>query len=132
MYAQTSEFLDPQGANLSQEVYELLVAKNGTTQDVLTELQKKAELDNDAIAATRLYATQGNKISKELTADYPVASITDYAPTVAQRTPKEDLVSREDEKPVYVFHFEKEVSKTHGMPFKFHLQSVRPRLWWFP
>ena len=95
-------------------------------QDVLAELQRKAELDEEVIAATRLYATQGNKISKELTADYPVSSITDYTPTVAQRTPKEDLEPQEDERPVYVFHFEKEVSKTHGMPFKFHLQPVRP------
>ena len=116
---------------IRKEFYELLVAKNGTIQDVLAELKRKGELDDATIAETRLYAMQNNKISKELGADYPVASIMDNAPLMAQYVPEQELVHAQDDQSVCVFHFDKEASKTHGVPFKFYVKTVseeRPSL----
>ena len=118
------------GENLSKdELHELLVPKNGNIQDILIELKRKAELEDETIASTRLYLTQGNKISKELGNEYPVSSIIDYCPMVAQQIPKEELGKPSgDDRAVYAFHFEKEVSKTHGIPFKFYLKPVSKAL----
>ena len=107
-----------------QELYELLVARNGTMQDLLSELKKKADLDDEALANVHLYTVQNNKISNEIDVDFPVASLNDYSALLAQRVSKDELETAEGEHLVYVFHYDKDVSKSHGIPFKFLLKSV--------
>ena len=124
--------------NGAQETYELLVPKNGTIQDLLAELKRKAELTDDVLAETCVYLTQNNKITKELGREYPVASVLEYCPLVVAHTPSTSdeapAAAAEDVKAIGVFHFEKEVSKTHGVPFVFHvapsetLQDIKPRI----
>ena len=108
----------------SQEIFELLVARNGTAGDLLSELKKKANLDDEALADVRIYCVLSNKIQKELSADVSVTSILDHHHLVAQKLPKEDAEPSEGSRPIYAFHFDKEPSRTHGVPFIFHLKEV--------
>ena len=110
--------------DVRKETFELLVPKQGTMQDALGELKKKADLDDEAIADTQLYSTQGNKISRELAIDYPVTSLIDHCMTLAQQLPKDMLEASAGDRPAFVFHFDKEVSRTHGIPFKIFLKAV--------
>lgn len=107
-----------------QEAFELLVSRSGNVGDVLLELKRKANLDDSTLSDVRLYCVLSNKIQKEIGNDYPVTSIMDHHSLVAQKLPKEDLEAAEGNRPIYAFHFDKEPSRAHGVPFVFHLNPV--------
>jgi ubiquitin carboxyl-terminal hydrolase 7 len=44
---------------------------------------------------------------------------------VSQEIPQEELEADEHDKTISVFHFHKEVSRTHGVPFRFVVKPVR-------
>ena len=100
------------------------MAKNGTVGDLLLELKKKASFDDATLSEVRIYCILSGKIQKELGSDYPVSSILDHHHLVAQKLPKEDLEPEEGNRPIYAFHFDKEPSRPHGIPFIFHLKPV--------
>ena len=107
-----------------QEQHELLVAKNGVIGDLLTELKRKANIDEESIKEARLYFVQNGKIQKELPLDYPVSSILEYYVLFAERIPEDERNAREGDRAIYAFHFDKEPNKVHGVPFKFYLKPV--------
>ena len=107
-----------------QDTYDLLVAKNGTIYDLLVELKKKANLE-EIIDHIRVTATNNGKIQKELDHNYPVTSVLDYYALYAERKPEEELNAKDGERLMAAFHFDKEISKTHGVPFKFLVKPVR-------
>ena len=91
---------------------------------MLSELKKKANLDDATITDVRVYCIFGSKIQKELGSDYPVTSILDHQNLVAQKIPKEDLEPAEGNLSIHAFHFDKEPNRGHGIPFIFHLKPV--------
>ncbi len=107
-------------------MYDLLVPKTSTIADLIAELKRKANLDDETAAGVKIYSCQSNKITKELPPDYPTQTVPEYAAILAERTPKEDLEPAEGERSILAFHFDKEPAKTHGIPFKFHLKPVSP------
>ena len=93
--------------------------------DLVAALIKKAQLDDEAKAGPiRAYEINSNKIHKELARENHVVSITDYVQLIAERIPDEDLVAEPSEF-IQAFHFQGEPSKSHGIPFKFHIKPVR-------
>ena len=107
-----------------QETFDVLIAKNGVVGDILPQLQKKAKLDEETIQNTRMYVAHGCKIYKEIMDDYAVASIQDSWTLFAERIPDEERNSGEDDKAIYAFHFDKEPSRPHSVPFKFIVKPV--------
>ena len=91
---------------------------------MLLELKRKANFDDATLPDVRVYCILSGKIQKELGNDYPVSSILDHHNLVAQKLPKEDLEIEEGNRPIYAFHFDKEPSRPHGIPFIFHLKPV--------
>jgi ubiquitin carboxyl-terminal hydrolase 7 len=51
-------------------------------------------------------------------------NLSDYTQLYAERVPEEELAA-EDPYFIQVFHFQNEVNRTHGVPFKFLLIEVR-------
>jgi len=43
----------------------------------------------------------------------------------SQEIPREELEADDADKVISVFHFSKELSRTHGVPFKFVVKRVR-------
>lgn len=72
----------------------------------------------------RLYEAHNSKIHKELSEDYPVASITDFVTLFAESIPEEERATGEGDNFIYAFHFDKEPNKPHGVPFKFVVKPV--------
>ena len=107
-----------------QETHELLVAKNGVIGDLLTELKKKANIDEKTIKEARIYFVQNGKIQKELPLDYPVTSILEYYNLIAERIPEDERNAQEGDRAIYAFHFDKEPNKVHGVPFEFYIKPV--------
>jgi ubiquitin carboxyl-terminal hydrolase 7 len=112
-------------ANFFKDTYDILVPKNGTVEDLTNALIKKAQLDDEAKAGPiQIYEIHANKIHKELPHDYPVLTISEYTTIVAERIPEENLSEDENGFLIQVFHFQNEIGKSHGIPFKFRLLRV--------
>jgi len=106
-----------------EDLFEVLVPKNGNVDDLITALVKKAQLDDEGTAgAIRIYEVHGSKVHKELPREHTVAGITDFVQLVAERVPQEDIEGAATEY-IYAFHFQNEPSKAHGIPFRFHIKE---------
>lgn len=104
-----------------EDQFDLLVPKNGTTDDLIEALVKKAEIpDENEGGRIRVYETSQHKFYRELNRDYPVISLSDYTGLVAERIPEDELTA-DDAHFIFVFHFQNEPSRVHGIPFKFLL-----------
>ena len=91
--------------------------------DLKAAFIKKADLEDETTAGLiRFYEINQNKIHRELPPDHLVATITDYVHVAAERIPKEELEG--DQSIILAFHFEKEPSKSHGIPFIFKIIPV--------
>ena len=85
---------------------------------------KKAQIkDEEEGGQIRVYEIHHHKFFRELTPTYPVISLNEYADVIAERIPEDELEA-EDRHFIKVQHFDKEQSRTHGMPFKFLLHPV--------
>ena len=66
---------------------------------------------------------RGNRVYKELLPDESVAILSEFTALYAEKLPEEERdADRRDF--VNCFHFEKEPSKPHGIPFRFLVKSV--------
>ncbi|KAL3445864.1 hypothetical protein BJX65DRAFT_280503 [Aspergillus insuetus] len=109
----------PEGISKEQTV-EVLVPREGTISDVLAGLQKKAGIDDDSIRNVRVYEAHNHRISRDLQPDSKItSSYHDYVTTYAEKVPEEELNLESGDRMVNAFNFEKEASRTHGVPFKF-------------
>lgn len=108
----------------SQEAFDLLVAKNGTVKDLVPILQKKANLRDEDTQIIRFFEAHNNKFYKELPEDFAVLSITDFVTLFAELVPEEERNADQGYQSIYGFHFDKEPSKPHGVPFKFIIKPV--------
>ena len=98
--------------------------KSGVISDLVHELRKKANIDDDPARPIRVNAVNNGRIYKELGPDYPVTSIVDYYTLYAERVPEEELQRSENDKLMSCYHCDKDVSKYHGIPFKFVVKPV--------
>jgi ubiquitin carboxyl-terminal hydrolase 7 len=106
--------------NVVQETFDILVPKNGTVEDLIAALIKKAQLDDEEKAGPiRVYETYSSKIHKNLTRESQVMGITDSVQVIAERIPEEDLEPGSEL--IQAFHFQSEPSKSHGIPFRFKI-----------
>ncbi|KAG9246426.1 ubiquitin carboxyl-terminal hydrolase-like protein [Calycina marina] len=104
-----------------EELFEVLVPRNGTVADLVTNLIKKSGIeDEDTAGPIRIYETLRYKIHRELSREATVATMTEYLTLCAERIPKEELDLPHDEL-IRAFHFEKDPDKTHGVPFHFKI-----------
>jgi ubiquitin carboxyl-terminal hydrolase 7 len=87
-------------------------------------LIKKAQIPDETEGGRiRIYEASNNKFFRELARDYPVISMNDYTAVYAERVPEEEI-NAEESFFIYVFHFQNEPSRVHGVPFKFLLIDV--------
>lgn len=113
----------PEGI-VKEEPYDILVPKNGTVEDIIHGLQKKAELSDDIVDKIRVFEAHGAKLHRLCAPTYPVSNLNDYTQLYMEPTPPEDFQPQEDEGLIAAFHFDKDVSKAHGVPFIFLLKQV--------
>jgi ubiquitin carboxyl-terminal hydrolase 7 len=102
-----------------QEEYTLMLPKNAQVSDLLETLQKKANISDETMQKVRAYEVHMHKYHKNLPLDYSIMSLYDYMQIVVAPLPED-----ESPKKISVFHYDKEPSKSHGMPFPFSLKEV--------
>ncbi|RAL09179.1 ubiquitin-specific protease UBP15 [Aspergillus homomorphus CBS 101889] len=106
----------PEGIT-KEQVVEVLVPRDGTIADVIAGVQKKANLEDDG--DIRVYETHGGKIYREFQPDSKIAGINEFVTLYAEKYPEEELNMQEGERTLNAFNFDREVSRPHGVPFKF-------------
>lgn len=97
----------------------MMVPKNAQVADLLVALQKKANISDEVMPKIRAYEAHVNKFHKILPPDHSVMSLYDYTSIFVAPFPED-----ESSKKISVFHFDKEPSKAHGVPFQFALKEV--------
>ncbi|KAL3706299.1 ubiquitin-specific protease ubp15 [Talaromyces marneffei ATCC 18224] len=102
-----------------ETTYELLVPRTGTVSDVLAALQKKADFDDESMQSIRIYEAQNGKLHKELRHDLTITGLNEYVSLYAEKIPEEELNMQGDEHLITAFNFDREPTKSHGIPFKF-------------
>lgn len=84
---------------------------------------KKAQISNEAEGGSiRVYETSSNRFYREPPREHPVMNLNEYAQIYAERVPSEEKV--EEGHYIQVFHFQNDVSRVHGVPFKFLVIDV--------
>lgn len=112
-----------------EETYEVLVPKNGTIADIVAALRRKTPagyITDEMANRVRVYETHACKIFKECALTYPVANLNEFIQLYAEPTPEGELPTEIDEENEYLvpaLHFDKETSKTHGVPFLFLMKK---------
>lgn len=101
------------------------VAKTGTIKELIDALIQKAQISGEEEGGKiRVYETSSNRFYREPSREHPVANLNDFTQIYAERVPQEELTAPEDSRFVQVFHFQTDVSRVHGVPFKFLLVEV--------
>lgn len=109
----------PEGLT-KEEDYQLMLPRAGRVSDLLEALQAKANISADVMKRVRIFEAHNHKWYKDLDPDVTILSIGEYFDVYACAFPEE-----ESERSITVFHFDKEISRVHNIPFRFSLKEVR-------
>lgn len=89
---------------------------------MISALSKKLSLDPAITPLLRIYEAHAGKVYKELPDDLVIMGINEYVTLYAEKVPEDELNASEDDRAIFCFHFDKEPTKPHGVPFKFVLK----------
>ncbi|KAL5464951.1 hypothetical protein PMIN06_000904 [Paraphaeosphaeria minitans] len=110
----------PEGLT-KEEQHQLMIPRNASISDVLEALQKKANISDEIMEKVHVFEAHNNKFYKSLAADFQVMGIGEYLQLYAAAFPDD-----ESSKKITAFHYDKDVSKVHGIPFQFSLKEGEP------
>ncbi|EYE98524.1 ubiquitin-specific protease UBP15 [Aspergillus ruber CBS 135680] len=108
----------PEGIT-KEQVVEVLVPRDGTLLDLQVGLQKKLNLEEDAIKYLRVFEAHSGKVHREHPQDSKISGVNDFVPLYAEKIPDEELNLEQGERMVSAFNFDREPNRPHGVPFKF-------------
>jgi len=109
----------------SEVTYDILVPKQSTFAEVREQLQKRAQLPDEIMDQIRFYEVHSGKVYKVLPLTHSVISLNEFLTIYAERVPEEEQQMETDkgDRALWCFHFEKEPSKHHSIPFIFALKD---------
>ena len=108
-----------------EEPIDLLIHKQSQFTEVLTNLQKRLSLPDEILDQVRFYEAHSNKIYKLLPPSHSVIALNEFMTVYGERIPEEEaeLDKEKGDRLIYCFHFEKDPSKSHGVPFVFMMKD---------
>lgn len=95
-----------------------MIPKNAQISDLLEALQKKANISSETMQTVQVYEAHMHKFHKSLPLDYQIVSLYDYTQLYVAAFSDEETPKR-----IMVFHYDKEPSKAHGIPFLLYLKE---------
>ncbi|KAL8822613.1 MAG: hypothetical protein Q9191_006654, partial [Dirinaria sp. TL-2023a] len=110
-----------------EDTYDILVPKNGTIADLLRGLQRKGNMSDALIEHVRIFEVQGCRIQREFVPEDSVALLMETITLYAEVCPEEETEAGDQDRAIYAFHFDKEVMRPHGIPFKFVLKPAHTK-----
>ncbi|KAK7043601.1 ubiquitin-specific protease ubp15 [Paramarasmius palmivorus] len=106
--------------NKEEGSYPFLLPKTSSVHDLAENLAKKVTLAPGGTGRIRIFEiSRDGKTQKEFTGSEMIGNIPDPVELYAEEIPREELEADDADKVIGVFHFSKDLSRTHGVPFKF-------------
>jgi ubiquitin carboxyl-terminal hydrolase 7 len=106
--------------NKEEASHSFLLPKTSMVHDLADHLAKLVTLTPGGTAKIRVFeVSKDGKTQKEFTGSEMIGNIPDPVELFAEEIPREELEADDADKVISVFHFSKELSRTHGVPFKF-------------
>jgi ubiquitin carboxyl-terminal hydrolase 7 len=105
--------------NKEEGAHQFLLPKTSMVHDLTDHLSKRVTLTPGGTGKIRIFEIKDGKTQKEFTGSEMIGNIPDPADLYAEEIPVEELEADDADKVIGVFHFYKELSRTHGVPFKF-------------
>ena len=130
--------------NKEEAAFPFLLPKTSMVHDLAGHIAKQVTLSPTGSGKIRVFeVSKDGKTQKEFTGSEMIGNIPDPVELFAEvcasalisyeisndpffkEIPAEELEADDNDKIISVFHFSKEVQRTHGVPFKFVVKSVR-------
>ncbi|TFK42655.1 hypothetical protein BDQ12DRAFT_676579 [Crucibulum laeve] len=106
--------------NKEEASHPFLLPKTSMVHDLADHLAKLVTLSPGGTGKIRVFEiSKDGKTQKEFTGSEMIGNIPDPVELYAEEIPREELEADDADKVIGVFHFSKELSRTHGIPFKF-------------
>ncbi|KAF9363780.1 hypothetical protein BGX34_003328 [Mortierella sp. NVP85] len=107
------------GPTLKDEsTHEFLMLRTGTMGAVVDALLQKIKRPLDSIQGLRIFAVMNGKYLREYKPSDPISTAHDMLSMYVEEIPKEELELGGDEILLPCFHFQSDVNRTHGIPFR--------------
>ncbi|KAG2020400.1 ubiquitin carboxyl-terminal hydrolase 5 [Coprinopsis cinerea AmutBmut pab1-1] len=106
--------------NKEEASYPFLLPKTSMVHDLADHLAKQVTLSPGGTGKIRVFEiSKDGKMQKEFTGSEMIGNIPDPVELYAEEVTREELEADDTDKVIGVFHFSKELTRTHGVPFKF-------------
>ncbi|GAA6000863.1 ubiquitin-specific protease UBP15 [Rhodotorula paludigena] len=114
--------------NKEEGVHQFLLPKNTTMHDVANDWLRKAVKLNPEYGSgsIRLFEIHQGRAQKVFTGTEAVRDVSESSELYAEEISNDELNAEDDERVVQVFHFNKEPTRAHGIPFRFVLRPGEP------
>ncbi|THH20676.1 hypothetical protein EW146_g701 [Bondarzewia mesenterica] len=112
--------------NKEETTHSFLLPKTSMVHDLADHLSKQVNMATGSAGSGKIRVfevSKDGKTQKEFTGSEMIGNIPDPVELYAEEIPWEELEAEESDKVISVFHFSKDVSRTHGVPFKFVVKS---------
>ncbi|KAL1303014.1 hypothetical protein AAFC00_003329 [Neodothiora populina] len=108
-----------------EEIFDILAPKAGRLGDALAAFQQRARLPDEVMEQIRFYETHSSRIFKKIDSTHPISEINEFMFIYGERIPEEELSMNPEagDKLISCFHFDKEPSKAHNIPFFFVMKE---------
>lgn len=111
--------------NKEEATHPFLLPKTSVVHDLAEQLTKLVTLSPDGSGKVRIFeVSKDGKHQREFTGTEMIGNIPDPVELFSEEIPLEELNADESSKIISVFHFSKEPSRTHGVPFRFVVKPV--------
>jgi len=106
--------------NKEESTVPFLLPKTSMVHDLAENLAKQVKLAPGGTGRIRIFeVSKDGKTQREFTGSEMIGNIPDPVELYAEEIPREELEADDSDKVIGVFHFSKDLSRTHGVPFKF-------------
>ncbi|CAO3579210.1 unnamed protein product [Absidia cylindrospora] len=107
---------------------EFMLPKQSKMTDVLRQLEQRgAKYQSEkGTRQVRLFEAINNKYRREIDLNDPISTISDNAQLYAEELPEEELNMGPDDIFTNVFHYQRDINRTHSVPFKFLVIKDEP------
>jgi ubiquitin carboxyl-terminal hydrolase 7 len=111
--------------NKEESAHPFLLPKTSPINDVVEQLSKVVTLSAGGSGKIRIFEVSNNfRQQRELGGVEMIGNVPESTELFAEEVPVEELQAKEEDKIINVFHFSKDLHRTHGVPFKF---VIKPR-----
>jgi ubiquitin carboxyl-terminal hydrolase 7 len=112
--------------NKEEGTHPFLLPKTSSVHDLADHLARLVALSPGGTGRIRVFEIpRDGKTQREFSAGEMIGNLPDVE-LFAEEVPRDEADAGDADKIISVFHFSKEVARTHGVPFKFVLRPAEP------